>query len=659
MNRHSIRKPVLQRPALRRNILAGLFPLVCAAGSTAAAPAAVATPAASATAAPCACSGTVYSVVNLDPEGGAAAFLNEKGQAAVGSFVFGTNSFFDGDRVLPIGSLGSGFTIIKGLNDRGVVAAESIDNAEPFGDYYPVTWTRAGGLRIVPGSVGGQVWGINNRNQLVGIVPAPGVSGRAARYEPGGAVTPLGPVPFSLSEGRAISDIGVTGGYTDYADGTIHASVWSPSGVLADLGTLGGDRAFTLHVNERGEAAGYSDNAANTEEVGFFWSRTGGLVPIGSQNGGSRLVADLNDRSEVVGITTVGTATTAYQWSRARGLVSLPRAGALESDVFDINNRSDMVGGLWRAGSWRAALWRGLTAPVDLNTRLHRIPTGLVLERAAAINESGTILAYSNAGLVLLRPGTRGTDAPVLGPVTGLPDIVTVGDEASASISFIDNAPGQVHTAVADWTDSCVSPAPLVTEAYGRGTVGFQHQFCAPGFQNLVLRVTDSGGRTTETQRQVLVNAPGLAAVAGRGKLVGTHAGRALPLQFTLWAPTGQAQGQAQGKAQAAKAVVALQGPFAFRSDSVSAARNGTQVKLEGTGRYNGRAGYRFVVDALDSAQGSADRMRVRISHRNAAGAEVVDYDSAGVQKAGKATLARAGAGDGLANVEGAIVLSN
>jgi hypothetical protein len=114
-----------------------------------------------------------------------------------------------------------------------------------------------------------------------------------------------------------------------------------------------------------------------------------------------------------------------------------------------------------------------------------------------------------------------------------------------------------------------------------------------------------------------------------------------------------------QGKVQAAKAIVALQGPFAFRSDNVSAARNGTQVKLEGTGRYNGRAGYRFVVDALDGAQGTADRMRVRITHRDAAGAEVVDYDSAGVQKAGKATVARAGAADGLANVEGAIVLSN
>lgn len=654
MNQHSIRKP-----ALRRNILAGLFPLLAGAAATAAPTALPASAAPSST--PCACHGTVYSVINLDPEGGAAAFLNEKGQAAVGSFVFGTNSFFDGDRVRPLGSLGGGFTVIKGLNDRGVVAAESLDAAEPFGNYYPVTWSTARGMRIVPGSLGGQVWGINNRNQLIGQIPAPGLTARAVRFDPGAAVVPLGPPPFSLSEGRAINNHAFAGGYSDYADGTIHASVWNAAGGLTDLGTLGGQRAFTVAVNERGEAAGYSDDPTNTNEIGFFWSPGGGLVPIGSQNGGSRLIAGLNDRGEVVGITGAPAVTTAYYWSRGRGLVSLPRAGAAESDVLDINNRSQMVGGLRRSSGSRAVLWRGLTTPVDLNSRLVRIPAGLVLELGAAINESGTILAYSNAGLVMLRPGTRGTDAPVLGPVTGLPDMVTVGDEVRASLSFIDNAPAQVHTAVVDWGDSCVSPLPLVTEAGGAGNVGLQHVFCAPGFQNVTVGVTDSGGRTTETQRQVLVNTPAVAAVSGRGKLPGaaaSGAARALPLQFALWAPLGNAQ--AAAGAPLGKAMLALQGPFGFRSDSVAVtAKNGAQVRLEGTGRYNGRTGYRFVVDALDAgaAKGSADRMRVRISHRDAAGADVVDYDSAGRAKAGIATVARAA--DGMAPVDGSLMLSN
>lgn len=653
MNRHSIRKP-----ALHRRLLAGVIVPLFAAGSAAAAPAAAPAPAA-----PCSCRASVYSVINLDPEGGAAALLNEKGQAAFGSFVFGTNGFFDGERVRPIGSLGGGFTVVKGLNDGGVVIGESTDASEPRGNDYPFTWTPGRGMRALPGSLRGQVWDINDRNQVVGQLGAPGITARAVRWDPNGTIVPLGPLPFSLSEGRTINNAALAGGYADYADGSIHATLWDAGGRLTDLGTLGGGRAFTVFVNERGEAAGYSDDATNENEVGFFWSARTGRVPIGSRNGGVRLIAGLNDRGEVAGITGGPDVTAAYLWSRPRGLVALPRAGAAESDVFDINNRSEMVGGLRRGGASRAVLWRGLSAPVDLNTRLVRAPAGLVLEAGAAINESGTILAYSNAGLVMLRPGTRGSDAPVLGPVTGLPDTVTVGQEVRASLGFIDNAPGQVHTAAVDWEDSCASPHPLVREANGMGEVGLQHRFCTPGFQTVTLRVTDSGGRSTETRRQVLVNAPGTAAVSGRGRLAGAPVSgptRVLPLQFALWAPLGNGQAQAAGGA-AARAVVAFQGPFGFRSDSVSATRVGSQVRLEGTGRYNGRAGYRYVVDVQDGggAQGGAGRMRVRIGHRDAAGGEVTDYDSAPRAKAGLATAAGAGAADGMAVVEGKLELGN
>ncbi|KQQ97518.1 hypothetical protein [Massilia sp. Leaf139] len=244
----------------------------------------------------------------------------------------------------------------------------------------------------------------------------------------------------------------------------------------------------------------------------------------------------------------------------------------------------------------------------------------------------------------------------MLGPVLGLPAIVTVGQEVTARLGFVDNSARQTHTAVADWGDSCPTPHPLVTEANGRGQVSLRHTFCAPGFQTLVLRVTDSGGRTTETRRQVLINAPGVAALSGRGTLAATQAdakaGRAL--QFALWAPLGT-----QGGLGSARAVVALNRPFAFKSEQVgTVSRSGGQVRLDGTGRYNGRPGYRFVVDAVDGgAAPHAHRMRVRISHQDGAGEEVVDYDS-GAPLTAK-MVAAAAAADGLAAVDGELAMSN
>jgi len=54
---------------------------------------------------------TLYSVINLGPESGGTALLNERGQAAFNSFsYYGTsNGFFDGDCVSAIGTLGGSY----------------------------------------------------------------------------------------------------------------------------------------------------------------------------------------------------------------------------------------------------------------------------------------------------------------------------------------------------------------------------------------------------------------------------------------------------------------------------------------------------------------------------------------------------------------------
>jgi hypothetical protein len=578
----------------------------------------------------------VYSVINMAPDGSGAAMLSARGGAAFGSFGYtGTQvAFFDGDRVHNIGSLGGTYTWIYGLNKHGVVVGES-DDAEEHSNTLGFAWTVRGGTRGLPGLTVASARAINDANQIVGLSSAPGISARAVRWNTDGTVTPLGPVPLSLSQAYAVNECGIATGFADVTGGAIHATVWDRAGTVTDLGTLGGSAAFGMFVNNCTAVAGVADSAAGDRTLGFYWSRNTGMVPINVEGGGARLVADLNNKGEVVGDTTVGERTMAYHWSLRRGVVPLPIGAAEGSDVFDINNNSEMVGRIYRrpvdGGGSRAVRWAGLSMPVDLNTRLHRPPAGLVLEAGAAINEDGVILAHTNAGLVLLRPGKRGTDAPVLGPISGLPYSVELGQDLALALGFVDNNAAQTHRASVTWTDACPSPAPAVSETGGVGQVRLQHRFCAAGLHSVAVKVTDSGGRSTIMQKDVLVEAPGVASVSGRGTLPGNTklSGRlsdGLPLRFALWMPLA---GATADKPAAGTPLALFSGPFQFRSDQIKGAAAGQQVRLEGTGRLNGRGGYRFALDASDGgANQGADRIRVRITHPDAAGGDVVDYDN-------------------------------
>lgn len=592
-----------------------------------------------------------YSVINLGPEAGAAALLNERGQAAFGSFTGDgiSNGFFDGDRLHNLGSLGGSYTLTRALNRQGVVVGESEDAGQPYSDIHAFFWTVRGGMRALPGAPGSSAFDINDNGQVVGRMPSPGISGRAVRWDPNGSVTNLGPLPLSLSEARAINSHGSASGYADVASGAIHATSWDLAGTLTDLQTLGGELAFGMLINEWGDVAGTSATA--TTELGFFWSARSGLVAINAEGGGSRQVAALNKRGQVAGDTTIGEHDAAYLWSRQHGLALLPRGTSMQSDVIDLNDQTEMVGSIERpageGGGLRAVRWPGFARPIDLNTQLYRPPAGLVLFAGAAINEDGVILAHSNAGLVMLRPGTRGTDAPVLGPIVGLPDAIDVGLQVQLSVGFVDNAPRQTHKAAVNWSDNCPSPRPVVQESNGTGKVKLQHRFCAPGFFTVKVLVTDSGGRSTEVQRDVVVDSG--TSISGQGTLV--RGSNSLPLHFALWAPLGDNA--------AGSPMVGLDGPFHFRSDQVtSAALTGQVARVEGTGHFNGRAGYRFLIDANDGkAQlpASHGQLHVRITHADAgSGAQVVDFDNGAPLTA---AVARVAASDSTAVAGGGLTL--
>jgi uncharacterized membrane protein len=582
-----------------------------------------------------------YSVVNLGPDAIMAA-LNQRGQAAFsspgGDERF--NGFFDGSRVHSLGSFGRSFTYLRGLNNRGVVIGSAQDS---FMDRQAFSWTVAGGMRLLPGTAA-DAFDINDRDQVAGAVDVSGQNSatRAIRWNPDGTMTRLGPLPPSYSVARAINGSGVSVGAASDETHAQHATVWDEAGRATDLGTFGGSASIATRVNAGGQVLGtaYWERHA----INFLWSRQTGMVQIGP-DAGSRDVTALNDNGDVTGNNQMEDQLTGVRhnspfiWSMRRGMRPLPLAGAPYGRVAALNNRREMVGYIeptppdWRM---RAAYWSDVSNPVDLNTRLYRAPAGLVLYSASAINDSGSILANSNAGLVLLRPGRAGTAAPVLGPIASASEnnTVTTGDTVDFTVNFVDSAAAESHVASASVNDGCPQPAPSLRERRGLGDVSLRHTFCRSGFATVKVRVTDRAGNATEVQRGLYVLDRSVATLVGQGTLAqaGQPSARygEVPLHFAVWAPL-DANPAATSRASAAP-VVTVSGPFHFKAEVVGKPeRDGQSVRLGGTGRLDGRPGYRFLAEASpgDAQGGGAGRLRVRISHTDAATkAELVDFDN-------------------------------
>lgn len=143
---------------------------------------------------------------------------------------------------------------------------------------------------------------------------------------------------------------------------------------MTDLGTLGGNLSRTLDLNNRGQVVGFSTTASGLEHA-FRWDGSGRMKDLGTLGGTSSRAWRVNDDG-----IAVGQAMT-------------------------------------RGERYRAAAWTPARGIVDLNTLLARAPQGLILDNALGIGNDGTIIATSNAGLVVLKPRASGLSAPVVGPI--------------------------------------------------------------------------------------------------------------------------------------------------------------------------------------------------------------------------------------------------
>ncbi|MES3022269.1 MAG: hypothetical protein V4857_11880 [Pseudomonadota bacterium] len=308
---------------------------------------------------------------------------------------------YNGTRTIDLGDFGGGNSQAFAINRCGHVAGWALGTAGdiPEAFLYGATLRRIG----TPGQFS-QAVALNDCDQTVGSAR---FGGQVHAMFYNGTMRDLGTLGGSSSEAQDINASGaVAGNSLMPGDSIIHAFVYDSrsGGPLRDLGTFGGNRTIARAINNAGQIAGWANNAQGAMRA--FRYQNGVLRSLGTLEGDAGFASEgfeINEAGWVVGLSTgfdniqrgfVHDGMTMHP-------VILP--GATFAEVLAINASGTAVGSSQAQGVQHAISWTLAEGTVDLNTRLHAPPPGLVLIRALAINDKGSIVATANTGLVLLK----------------------------------------------------------------------------------------------------------------------------------------------------------------------------------------------------------------------------------------------------------------
>jgi probable HAF family extracellular repeat protein len=240
-----------------------------------------------------------------------------------------------------------GLPVIRfSVNDRGEVAGHKIVP----GGIAPVVWKKgqAHDLELLPGYQYGEVFDINTSGQMVGEslngnYAAP-TSYRATVFSLDGDAIDLGTLGGNIASAIGINDKGEIVGFAEATTpGQTRAFLYK-DGSMSELGTLGGPWSNANAINNRSEIVGRSVLADGVSIRGFFWS-DGQMTNIGTLGGNSSVAVDINDRSEVVGFSRISSGPFHAFLYKDGNMVDL---GALlpgpDSRAMSINNKGDVTG---------------------------------------------------------------------------------------------------------------------------------------------------------------------------------------------------------------------------------------------------------------------------------------------------------------------------
>ncbi len=292
-----------------------------------------------------------------------------------------------------------------------------------------------------------------------------------------GVLTDLGALPgVNNSQAQAINNedlvvgLSQTGAIDPLTGFPVqHAVVWR-NGEIADIGTLGGTQAAAFTVNDRGQAAGYAENAisdnfsgvlfgpAFTTQIRAFRWDAGAIHDLGTLGGTIAFGQAMNQLGEVAGFSTINSVPNPstglptidpFLWDDG-GMIDLGGFGGTFGQVFWLNNQGQVAGDSNLPGdqTFHAFRWgRGTLS--DLGT------FGGSLSHAAWINDDGDVVggAQYGDGLTVHAALWRDKSIQDLGTVAG--------DRCSGANSI--NSIGQIVGV--SWAEEgfCFTPSPAVT----------------------------------------------------------------------------------------------------------------------------------------------------------------------------------------------------
>jgi probable HAF family extracellular repeat protein len=584
---------------------------------------------------------TTYRVINL----GAGDLTQLPAINASGQLAFSLNNglgsrawFYNGTAAADIGTLGGPVADAVALNNAGQVAGFS-PNASGLDRAF--VWSSGSGmvdLGVLPGASSAMAAAINNLGVVTGNSSGvPLTPPHAFRWSAADGMEDLGAFTtgsISTSYGEAINDAGLIAGFSTTAADNAHAFAWTRTAGMIDLGTLGGDVSYAAAVGAKGQVAGYSTVPGNLYHA-FLWTRGSGMHDLGTAGGTESFVLSMSANGHIAGVIDLASGDQhAMSWTRTGGMLDLGTLGGTFSRALSVNTRGQVVGLAGTGGgAIHAYVWTAKQGMVDLNKRLRHAPAGLTLDGAVAISDNGSIVATSNAGLVLLKPGFGHKGPHAVGPIAAA-ELVQVGTPFDAGVSFAAEDTAARHNVSWSWGDGSGEQAGNVRAANGAGNASGAHNYTTPGIYTVTANVVDLAGKSVAVSRKIVAYDPSAGVVGGIGAIMspqganrkeGNQAGKAT---FSFVAPT-----LASAKARSAKAQLHFNvGTMSFRSENLRPVTVlGAHGQFQGNGTINGAGDYKFTLATTAGAAGEGEpgRFSLRIWHIDpATKAEVVDYDN-------------------------------